>query len=47
MPITRRHEKAAPRSQLVALQFIIRHLRDVVKNFSVLSQGTYRQYQLH
>jgi hypothetical protein len=27
--------------QLVALQFIIRHPRDELKNFSVLSQGTY------
>jgi len=30
----------------VALEFIIRHLRDELKNFSVLSQATFWPYQL-
>ena len=35
------------RSQLVALYFIIARIRDELMNFSVLSQGTYWQYELH
>jgi len=33
-------------SQLVVLKFILRNLRDELKNISVLSKGTYWQYQL-
>jgi hypothetical protein len=33
-------------SQQVALEFIIRHLRDELKNFSVLSHATFWPYQL-
>jgi hypothetical protein len=33
-------------SQLVVLKVIIRQLRVELKNISVLSQGTYWQYQL-
>jgi len=33
-------------SHLAALQFIIQHLRDELKNFSVLSQGSFWPYQV-
>jgi hypothetical protein len=45
MPITRRVKTLG--IQLLALYFIIRHLRDELKNVRVLSQSTYRPYYLH
>jgi hypothetical protein len=45
MPTTCRNEKTGQSAN--STYFMVWHLRDELKNFSILSQGTYCLYQLH